>query len=72
MSEKRFDFDAACDDEIKKRRDGLRFNIYESDPCPHCNRVRVGKRKNGKRICEKCHWDVDAKAYDSDALYFRA
>ncbi len=55
-------------EEIQKKREGLRFDLYESKPCPNCKRVRVGKRKNGKRICEKCCWDVDAKSYDSDAL----
>ena len=52
----------------RERFEGLRFERYEEEPCPNCSRVRVGKRNNGKRICEKCCWDVDANAYNSDAL----
>lgn len=52
----------------REMREGLRFDTYESQSCPNCGRTRVAKRKNGKRICEKCCWDIDENAYDSGAL----
>lgn len=54
----------------KMIRDGLKFEFYDEKPCPNCTRHRVGIRKNGKRICEKCCWDFDAGQYDADALNY--
>ncbi len=51
--------------------EGLRFagEGYESASCnnPECGRHRVGLRKNGRLICEKCNWDQVAKTYDVEA-----
>lgn len=62
----------ADEDDIIRRKLGLHFENYEAEPCPNCGRLRVGRRNNGKRICEKCCWDIDAKNYDADALTFRS
>jgi len=38
--------------------------------CENCHRQRVELCNNGKRICEKCHWDQEAHAYDGKHLDF--
>jgi ribosomal protein L37AE/L43A len=50
----------------KELRDGYRAakEGYEPDACKNCNRQRVELCRNGKRICEKCHWDQGAHQYD--------
>ncbi len=39
---------------------------YTGENCNNkdCGRNRVIPYANGKRICEKCHWDQDAHEYD--------
>ena len=32
--------------------------------CENCGRVRVELCRNGKLICEKCHWDQHLHQYD--------
>jgi len=41
-------------------------DAYTGDGCnnPACGRCRVIEYRNGKKVCEKCHWDQDAKQYD--------
>ncbi len=36
---------------------------YVSDPCPHCNRIRLEKYENGKHRCEKCEWSPEEDNY---------
>lgn len=57
------------DREYEIKRDGWRFLGYcnPENGCPNCGRDRVGLYKNGKRVCEKCCWDMDRNTYDSDA-----
>lgn len=64
----RFDADDAEMEKQNQIAEGLSFDVYEENPCPNCNRIRLGKRKNGRTICEKCHWCVDTNSYDSESL----
>ena len=49
----------------KAIRDGYRAakDGYEGT-CENCGRARVELCRNGKLICEKCHWDQDTHQYD--------
>lgn len=38
---------------------------YDGTECPNCRRERVILCGNGRRICEKCYWDVEAMQYSS-------
>ena len=44
---------------------------YTGDSCENCARNRVELLKNGKKICEKCHWDQDTHKYDGFCLTWR-
>ena len=39
---------------------------YNGQECPNCSRQRVLLYANGRRICEKCNWDLDASDYADD------
>lgn len=54
------------DEAEREERKGYRHaqDHYAGYPCPNCKRQRVALRVNGKMLCEKCHWDADAKDYD--------
>lgn len=67
MKENRLKADDDHIAEQKAKRDGYRFSRYEPGRCLKCSRPRVGLRKNGKRICEKCYWDQDLNVVDFDA-----
>jgi uncharacterized protein (DUF983 family) len=36
---------------------------YDGTDCPNCGRARMMLCTNGKRRCEKCNFDPDAKTY---------
>jgi ribosomal protein L37AE/L43A len=44
------------------------FIRYTGEDCTKCGRNRVELCRNGKRICEKCHWDQDAQSYSSEHM----
>ncbi|WP_416149483.1 TFIIB-type zinc finger domain-containing protein [Salipaludibacillus sp. HK11] len=39
--------------------------MYVSDECKNCGRVRV-ELIDGKKICEKCHFNQDTNDYEID------
>ena len=46
-------------------RDGYRTaNDGYAGACTNCGRLRVELCRNGKLICEKCHWDQVAHQFD--------
>lgn len=53
-------------------REGYRVEKvgYEEEVCGNCDRQRVELCVNGKRICEKCHWDQDSGEYDGWHMEF--
>ena len=36
---------------------------YDGTVCPNCNRERMMRCNNGRRICEKCNFDPDTNEY---------
>lgn len=62
MGESKFpvEFDESINDAI----DDMPFPIeYTGEDCNNCDRLRVEMWSDGKRVCEKCGWDQDAKEY---------
>ena len=41
---------------------------YTGEDCENCGRSRVELLKNGKEVCEKCHWNQSEHKYDSYCL----
>jgi hypothetical protein len=66
-----FDWDQIDRDDAAERakRDGYLAADYTGKRCLNtiCGRNRVMNCRNGRKICEKCGWDQDAKQY-SDYL----
>lgn len=58
----------AHEDEDRRQREATRQAYrpqgYLAVRCSNCTRSRVELLANGKRICEKCHWDQDKHEYD--------
>jgi uncharacterized Zn finger protein (UPF0148 family) len=42
-----------------------RWHMYTPDECKYCGRVRV-ELIDGKKICEKCHYNQDTEEFESD------
>jgi len=43
---------------------------YISEPCKACSRVRVELYSDGRKICEKCHFDQNTEEYDRSAVKY--
>lgn len=52
--------DSWAEDEAYRRAWG---GHYDGTDCSNCGRQRMMKCANGKRRCEKCNWDPEAKDY---------
>jgi hypothetical protein len=56
--------DALTRDQEESMREKLAWSgDYDGTTCPNCGRERMLLCANGKRRCEKCNWDPDAKDY---------